>query len=192
MAMVEETHPTRALVRRRRRRNLVVLSSAALALAAVVAIIVVVVPSKDAAPEHVSNEPAQLPERQVKAKLPAEAAAVARRFVQTAVARKNLAEAYDLVGPSIRGTMTREEWMKGDIPVVPYPIGSLEVAPFKVDYSYTNEALIEVALLPKASAGVKPQLFSLVLKKIGPGSKAHWVVDLWTPRGSALLPQGNN
>jgi hypothetical protein len=71
---------------------------------------------------------------------------------------------------------------------VPYPIDTLDLAPFKVDYSHTDEALIEVALLPKENAGVKPHIFSLLLKKVGTKNNEHWVVDLWTPRGSPLLP----
>ncbi len=189
--MVREVNQTRAVVRRRRRHTLFGVASALILAAGIIAAVVAFAPNKNAEPERISNEPAQLPAKETKAKLPDEARQVARRFVQTAVARKNLAEAYDLVGPNIRGNLTREEWLTGDIPVIPYPIDRLDVAPFKVDYSYTDEALIEVALLPKEDAGVKPQLFSLVLKKIGAKNDKHWVVDLWTPRGSPLIPQGN-
>ena len=190
-AMVKEVNETRTVVRRRRRHTLFGFASALVLAAGIIAAVVAFAPNKNAEPERVSNEPAQLPAKETKAKLPDEAQQVARRFVQTAVARKNLAEAYDLVGPNIRGNLTRKEWLTGDIPVIPYPIETLDVAPFKVDYSYTDEALIEVALLPKENSGVKPQLFSLVLKKIGTKNDKHWVVDLWTPRGSPLIPQGN-
>ena len=82
--------------------------------------------------------------------------------------------------------------MTGNIPVVPYPVALLKFAPFKLDYSYRNEALIEVAMLPKAGAKIKAQLFFLKLKRIvGPGGTRHWVVDNWVPRSSALVPRGN-
>ena len=65
---------------------------------------------------------------------------------------------------------------------MPYPVDTLEVAPFKIDYSYSNEALIQVALIPKAGAGIKPPALLLVLKKLGQNGNEHWVVDLWAPR----------
>jgi hypothetical protein len=80
--------------------------------------------------------------------------------------------------------------LTGNIPVVPYPLKSLATARFKVDYSHANDALLEVALLPKAGAKIKGQIFYLGLKRIrGPSGKRHWVVDSWVPRSSVLLPQ---
>ena len=57
-----------------------------------------------------------------------------------------------LVGPNLRGGLTRAQWVTGNNPVVPYPIEKLDVAPYKVDASYTRSALIEVALLPRRNA----------------------------------------
>jgi hypothetical protein len=48
----------------------------------------------------------------------------------------------------------------------------------KVDYSYKNEALIEVALLTKPKSGVKSQLFTMTLDKVN----GKWVVNQWAPR----------
>jgi hypothetical protein len=146
-------------------------------------------PNKDAAPEVFTNEPAQVPKPQVKAPFDPVARQVAVRFVQTAVARKNLDEAWDLAGPTVRGGLTRKEWLTGNIPVVPYPLDLLEVAPFKVDASYRDSALIEIALLPKKNAGIRSQIFFMELKKVGKGAKARWVVDNWVPRASAVTPR---
>jgi hypothetical protein len=147
-------------------------------------------PNKNAAPDTVSNVPADLPAPQIKAPISPAARKVAVRFVQTAVARKHLAEAWNLVGPNLRGGLTRKEWLTGNNPVVPYPISELDIAPYKVDYSFTDSATLEVALLPKAGSKVKPQIFFLGLIKVGKGPSAHWVVDNWVPRGSPVVPQG--
>ncbi len=81
--------------------------------------------------------------------------------------------------------------MTGNIPVVPYPIKSLATARFKVDYSYRNEAVLEVALLSKEGAKIKPQIFVLGLKRVpGPGGTRHWVIDNWVPRSATLVPRG--
>jgi hypothetical protein len=118
--------------------------------------------------------------------------AVARQFLKTAVARKDLDAAWKIAGPNIRGGLTHKAWMTGDIPVVPYPIKSLAVARFKIDWSYANQAGLEVALLPRDNAGVKPQVFFILLKRVGPAGKKHWLVDTWVPKSAPLVPLGAN
>ena len=118
-------------------------------IAAVVVALFAFGPNKNADPEVFTNEPAQVPKPQVKAPFDPDARQVAMRFVQTAVARKHLDEAWGLAGPQVRGGLTHEQWMTGNIPVVPYPLDLLAVAPFKVDASYVDSAIIEIALLPE-------------------------------------------
>lgn len=124
-------------------------------------------------------------------KLPDEAKRVARQFILTAVARKNLDVAWTISGPHIRQGMPYKEWLTGNIPVVPYPGEAIDVAPMKVDYSYANEALLEVALLPKKGYKIKPQIFFLGLIKAGKPGHKHWVVDSWVPRASPQVPSAN-
>ena len=134
-----------------------------------------------------SDKPAQVftPRKQVP--LDTEARRVAGRFILTAVARENLGESYDLV-PELRQGMTRREWLTGNIPVVYYPAKAIETATFKVDESYPDEAILEVALLPKESAKVKPQIFFIGLKKTG----NHWRVNYWVPRAAPAVPNARD
>jgi hypothetical protein len=120
-------------------------------------------------------------------KLDPQALRVARRFVLTAVARKQLDVAYDLAGPQIRQGQTRREWRAGGIAVIPYPVDELEIAPMKVDFSTANEAQIEVALLPRAGARVKPQIFFMDLARLG----GRWFVNGWVPRGGGQVRAAN-
>jgi hypothetical protein len=123
------------------------------------------------------------------AKLDPQARVVARQFIKTAVARKNLRAAYPLAGPMIRQDQTLKEWMTGNIAVIPYPVDAVDFAPMKIDFSYPREAQIEVALLPKDSAkGVKSQLFvaSLIKNKQG-----KWQVNSWVPRSTIPVPSGS-
>ena len=113
---------------------------------------------------------------------------LARDFILTAVARKNLRHAYTLVGPEIKQGQTLKQWMTGNIAVVPYPADAIDVAPFRIDYSYPREALIEVMLLPKAKAKIRATDFYLGVKKVGKGSNAHWVVTSWVPHVSPMVP----
>ena len=135
-----------------------------------------------------SSEPAQVftPRKQVP--LDKEARRVAGRFILTAVARENLAESYELAHPELRQGMTKREWLTGNIPVVYYPAKAIETATFKVDESYPTEAILEVALLPKESAKVKPQIFFIGLKKAG----SNWRVNYWVPRAAPAVPNARD
>jgi hypothetical protein len=122
-------------------------------------------------------------------KLTPGATKVAREFIRTAVAHKDLARAYEISGPGIRQGQTKQQFLTGNIAVVPYPVEDLDFAPMKIDYSYPAEAMIEVALLPKKGAKVKSQIFFMDLKKLKNGK---WVVDSWVPRAAPLVPSGSS
>ncbi|HST17858.1 MAG TPA: hypothetical protein VLK36_09330 [Gaiellaceae bacterium] len=150
-------------------------------LAGVAALVIALLPSssghKNAA--LTPNVPAKVVSQVPKTvKLDPQAEKVARRFIQTAVARKHLAEAYKLAGPQVVQGQTLKQWMGGNIAVIPFPVNAVSLAPMKVDYSYKNEALIEVALLTKPKSGVKSQLFTMQLNRID----GKWVVNSWVPR----------
>jgi hypothetical protein len=157
----------------------------------VAAAIVKFAPSKSAAPQVIpKTTPAPAAKPKTVAFSPA-AASVMFRFIKTAVARQDLAAAWALSGPAIRGGLTYDEWLKGNIPVVPYPIETRHFAPrVKIDYSYADDAQVELALLPRAGSGVKPQFFIAEMKQIaGTDGKKRWVVVNWIPRTSVAVPK---
>jgi hypothetical protein len=109
-----------------------------------------------------------------------QAIATAARFVQTAVRRERMAEAFELAGPGIRQGLTLAEWQRGEVPVVPYPV---DAARWKVDYSYGDELGLQVMVWPDRDAGLRPMVFSMALKSVGTGEGRRWMVDSWVPRG---------
>jgi hypothetical protein len=121
-------------------------------------------------------------------KLTPGATRVARKFIETAVARKNLAQAYTLVTEQIRQGQSLKSWKTGNIAVIPYPVDAVKYAPMKIDFSYPNEAQIEVALLPKAGSNVRGQLFLMDLVK----QDGKWLVNSWVPRASPPVPNGSD
>lgn len=136
------------------------------------------------APLNTAVPPKDVSKNPKTAKLDPAARQVAKEFILTAVARKNLAKAYPLAGPQIKQGQSLKSWLTGDIAVVPYPVSDLDYAPMKIDYSYPKEALIEVALLPKKGSKLKSALFAMQLNKIG----GKWVVNSWVPRGTPPVP----
>ena len=123
------------------------------------------------------------------APLSREARFVAGKFVLTAVARKDLAYAWKISGPSIRQNLTYKQWLTGDIPVVPFPAQAIDKGLMKIDYSYPNEAQIELALIPRPHSNVESQIFILGLNRIGKGGHRRWVVDYWQPRATPVVMQ---
>lgn len=125
------------------------------------------------------NSPAKIVSQNPRTiKLDPGARTVAKRFIETAVARKHLAEAYTLAGPQIVQGQSLKSWLTGNIAVQPYPVDDISYAPMKIDYSYPTKALIEVALLPKPKAKVKAAMFMMEIDKI----HGKWLVNSWVPR----------
>jgi hypothetical protein len=120
-------------------------------------------------------------------RLPPGATTVARRFIESAVARKNLGDSYKLVTDEIRQGQSLKSWKTGNIAVVPYPVVDVKYAPMKIDFSYPAEAMIEVALLPKAGSKVHGQLFGMDLVK----RNGRWLVNSWVPHSTPPVPNGS-
>src|SRR5262245_10651546 len=175
-------------------RRLVPWFAGAVLVAGIIVAIVHYTSNTNGPPEAASTPPPAKPAvAEKKVALSKDATSVARKFIQTAVGRKDLAEGWKLAGPDVRGGLTHKEWMTGNIPVVPYPIAALATARFKIDYSFRNEALIEVALLPRPGAKIKPQVFALQMSRVrAPGGTRHWVVNSWVPKSATLVPQDTN
>lgn len=116
-----------------------------------------------------------------------EALGVARKFLETAVVRKNLAESYNLVGPNLKGGFTLKQWKTGNNTIVPYPATNTKSTALVVKYSHPTDLLLQVALVPKAGANVKPQAFSIELNKL----KGRWLVNSFIPLYQHPVQFGN-
>jgi hypothetical protein len=169
------SHASGGYRRRRRLRR----GAIAVALLGGVVAVLALAPNRNPAPERFSGRPAAEPKVPVRAPLSQEERRVAERFVLTAVAGKNLAEAWSLSGPNIRGGLTRAQFLTGRNNVIPYPVAQGPIAPYRIDYSYTDAALIEIALTPRKGSGARPKAFLLGLVKAGTGAAARWLVNNW-------------
>lgn len=116
-----------------------------------------------------------------------EGLSVAARFVETAVARKRVADSWDLVVPSMKTGYTRATWARGDIPVVPYPVGG---ARWRLDYSFGDSMGLQVALFPKPGVKIPATVFNLDLRAIGKGTNRRWLVEGFTPGPVGTVPTG--
>jgi hypothetical protein len=103
----------------------------------------------------------------------------ATRFLRTAVSHKDLRHAYDLVGPELRGGMSRATWAHGANPVVPFPVASIH--DWTLAYAYRNDVALDVGLVAKPSYDTVAKSFRIELRRAGAG--APWKVVAWVPIG---------
>jgi hypothetical protein len=130
-------------------------------------------------------------------KLERGARVAAGEFILAAAGRENLKKAWQLSDPELRDQCgcTYKQWLKGDIPVQPYPVGNLDVAAFSIEEASPNHAVLLVALVPKEGAKVKEQTFYIGLKTRKQGGKKRWLVNYWAPysadtTGTFAPPEG--
>jgi hypothetical protein len=162
---------------------------ALLVAAGVVFLIIRLVPSTNGNTDvSKTQHPTVVPQKPPKTvKLAPQAREVAGTFILTAVRRKHLEKAWNIVGPEIRQDLTFKQWMTGNIPVVPY-LTPTDITPMKVDYSFKNQALVEVAMVPKKGYKGDTNIFWLELRRVGPAGHKHWLVWTWTPREAPPIP----
>jgi hypothetical protein len=112
-------------------------------------------------------------------KASSDALGVARRFLETAVVRKNMAESYNLVGPNLKNGFTLKQWKTGNNTVVPYPANNAKTTALLVKSSHPTSLLLWVSLVPKPGLRSKPQpqQFSIELDKLN----GRWLVNSFLP-----------
>jgi hypothetical protein len=116
-----------------------------------------------------------------------------QRDVPDAQLRTNLKKAWPLIAPDSQlrdcggHTCTQKEWLSGEIPIQPYPAAALDKASFSIEESFKDEAVLQVALLPKDGSGVAGQIFWIDLVK----RNGKWLVNEWSPRVIIPVPQSD-
>src|SRR5207247_8546355 len=72
-------------------------------------------------------------------------------FVRSAVIRRNLAESWPLATPHMKVGTSRNDWLAGDLPIVPYPAAAFRSFGATLEYSYQGVLGFDVLILPKAT-----------------------------------------
>ncbi|HZU20599.1 MAG TPA: hypothetical protein VE982_05240 [Gaiellaceae bacterium] len=183
-------HPFGRVLSSPRAQRRLLIGSAVVFVAGAIAILVALMHGTgNAFVGTISNKPASLVAKD-KAVPPSPAAfRVARKFIETAVLRRNIDASYALVHPDLRGRMTRAQWDTGNIPVIDYPAENAKTATFLVDFSYQTQMLLEVDLVAKPGSGVRPHLaFFLGLKRAHGKKNGAWLVNYWEPHWRPPVP----
>jgi hypothetical protein len=125
-------------------------------------------------PVKIAAPPKKVP---LKVRERAAALAVASRFIDTAVARKNVDRAWGLVTPTLRAGYTRKQWDTANLPgIPPFPVAE---ARWRLQFSDQKGIGFTMALFPTKASHQQAQVFMIGLHKVGAGKHRHWLVDNW-------------
>jgi len=167
-------------------------SLAVLAAGIVAIIVTVALPSKsNALDTPISTQKADVVKNDPAARVDPKAVEIGRKFLQTAVVRKNLDWAYDNVHVDLKGRMSRSQWDKGDIPVIPFDAQNADTTAFIAQFSLQREVEFEVTLVPKVNAvyaGKKPLRFYLALRREHDKANGRWLVSYFEPHWKPPVP----
>jgi hypothetical protein len=111
------------------------------------------------------------------------------QFINTAVRRRHVERAFDIVTPNLRSGMTRAAWRTGAIPVMPFPADTPRLARWQVDFQHRNSLGLIFLLIPsEKQRDYQPTSFFLDLKATGHGKNRRWRVDYFAPAAVSALP----
>jgi len=104
----------------------------------------------------------------------------ASRFIRTAVARKHLDSAWDMLGPEMKAGQTRKSWDTGNNNVIPFP--AVGIANWGIFYSYVNDVALDLSVVGARNSDWAGKTFTIELKRY-PSHTNSWLVAAWVPKG---------
>ena len=104
---------------------------------------------------------------------------VAVEFVRLGLGRSHLARAWHLATPDLRNSVTKKQWLRGELPFPPFPVRDLESARFHVVGTAADKVLLELFLVPVLKSGYVPTRFEMTLVRDGAGEP--WRVSYFLP-----------
>jgi hypothetical protein len=96
------------------------------------------------------------------------------RFVNTAVKRRDVDAAWNLVTPDVRAGVSRSAWDKGNLPVIPYPAQGTTFHDWTVDFASRSEVDFELMVGKSKSDSIQ---FTGTVKKL----RGRWLIDSFNP-----------
>ena len=92
------------------------------------------------------------------------------------MSKHDLAGTWDLAGPDLRQGMTRDDWLKGQLPIVPFAASERGQGKWSlVSYSYANKVGLELLMFPERRSGQLATVETDVVR----GKDGRWRVNYW-------------
>ncbi len=84
-------------------------------------------------------------------------------FIRTAVARKHLDSAWNMLGPEMKAGQTRKSWDTGDNNVVPFP--AVGIANWQVLYAYKDDVALDLGVVGDSHSDWAGKTFTIEFKR---------------------------
>jgi hypothetical protein len=156
----------------RAQRRMMVFSAVVL-LAGAAAFLTSVVFDNRATPVNQPSSTSKAARSAKRVKPSTDAYAVVREFLQTAVRRRNMHEAYNLVAAPLKSNESRKEWERGNNEVAPYPVNNARTAAFHPITSTKNHLYLWTELSATKASGLNAFTFDIGVRKVN----GKWLVD---------------
>jgi hypothetical protein len=154
------------------------------AAAAVVAVSIEVGNTGHSTATPFSNRPASVyhepPHMRLSARDRHELFDTASVFIATAVARKHLDAAWDMLGPEMKAGQTRKSWDSGFNNVIPFQAAG--IAAWDILYAYRDDVALDLAVVGGKHSDWAGKTFTIELKRYA-AKPRRWLVASWVPRG---------
>jgi hypothetical protein len=120
--------------------------------------------------------------------LPASLRATVKKFVMTAVVRKNVDASWNITTPGMHQGMSKKQWATGNIPPQPFPVYRFGQSSFHVKAKTPNEVAVRIGIMATPKSGLHATTFDIGVHKFGTGKHVHWKVDYWMPFYTPAMP----
>jgi hypothetical protein len=101
-------------------------------------------------------------------------------FIRTAVARKHLDSAWNMLGPEMKAGQTRKSWDTGNNNVIPFP--AVGIANWSILYAYRNDVAIDLGVVGDPHSDWAGKTFTIEFKRYK-SQPRNWLVAAWVPKG---------
>jgi len=133
--------------------------------------------AKSSAPAQVISTPKSVPLTAVRRRMITK---ILDEFVPAAVERREPEKAYRLVTPSFHAGVTRAEWNRGNLPILPFDARDDRHVGWILRYSFPREISVDVLLQPSRREKLGAQAFTVVFKP----RAGRWLISEFVPVAS--------
>jgi hypothetical protein len=105
---------------------------------------------------------------------------VLTRYIPAVLERRDPRLGYELSGPQVRGSTTLKEWLRGDLPVYPFPARGDRVEGWQLTYAEPGDVGLDLLIQPRKGAKVPAIAFKIQMTKI----RGAWKVNAFYPEAT--------
>lgn len=98
-----------------------------------------------------------------------------RRFARAGLAREDLAAAWDLAGPELRGSTSRSTWLAGSVPFVGYHARPFGPDAWQVVDALPGRVVLDLFVQPAPEERGGPTTFTVAVERLGQDWKVQSV-----------------